>query len=76
VLRFQSIQTSPQDLKIRLEPKQAKEDEIVWKRVYVNACDYLQKQGLENVKIIRAEEPPMRDPKSGKFRNVWMEKFT
>jgi phenylacetate-coenzyme A ligase PaaK-like adenylate-forming protein len=75
VLRFQAIQTSPRDLKIRLEAKHTEEDEIVWKRVYLSACDYLQKQGLDNVKIVRAEEPPMRDPKSGKFRNVWMEKF-
>jgi hypothetical protein len=75
VLRFQAIQTSPRDLKIRLEPKHAEEDEIVWKRVYLNACEYLQKQGLDNVRIVRAEEPPMRDLKSGKFRNVWMEKF-
>jgi hypothetical protein len=32
-------------------------------------------QGLGNVTIVRTEEPPMRDPKSGKFRNVWAEKF-
>lgn len=76
VLRFQAIQTSPCELKIRLEAKHAEEDEIVWKRVYVNASDYLQKQGLGNVKIVRAMEPPMRDPRSGKFRNVWMEKFS
>jgi phenylacetate-coenzyme A ligase PaaK-like adenylate-forming protein len=75
VLRFQAIQTSPCDLTIRLEAKHAGEDQIVWQRVYVNACEYLHQQGLENVRIIRAVEAPMRDPKSGKFRNVWMEKF-
>lgn len=76
VLRFQAIQTSPCDLKIRLEAKHAEEDMVVWQRVYANARDYLGEQGLENVRMIRASEPPMRDPKSGKFRNVWMEKFT
>lgn len=75
VLRFQAIQTSPCELKIRLEAKHAEEEEIVWRRVYVNARDYLGKQGLEHVNVIRATEPPMRDPKSGKFRNVWMERF-
>jgi phenylacetate-coenzyme A ligase PaaK-like adenylate-forming protein len=75
VLRFQAIQTSSCELKIRLEAKHAEEDGIVWKRVYINASDYLQKQGLDNVKIVRAEEPPRRDPMSGKFRNVWTEKF-
>jgi phenylacetate-CoA ligase len=75
VLRFQAIQTSPCELKIRLEAKHAEDADVVWQRVDVNARDYLGKQGLENLRIIRAEEPPMRDPKSGKFRNVWMEKF-
>jgi phenylacetate-CoA ligase len=75
VLKFQAIQTSPEELKIRLEPKRAEDPETVWKRVYVNACDYLHKQRLENVHIVRAPELPMRDPKSGKFRNVWAEKM-
>jgi phenylacetate-coenzyme A ligase PaaK-like adenylate-forming protein len=76
VLRFQAIQTAPDELNIRLEAKHAEESETVWKRVYVNARDYLTQQGLSNVSILHAEEPPMRDPKSGKFRNVWAEKFT
>lgn len=71
VLKFQAIQTAPDVLKIRLEVYHAEECEQVWKQVFSNACDYLNKQGLENVRVIRAEEPPMRDPKSGKFRNVW-----
>ncbi len=75
VLRFQAIQTAPAELKIRLDAKQSEECDAVWKRVYVNACDYLTQQGLGNVTILRAEELPMRDPKSGKFRNVWAEKF-
>ena len=75
VLRFQAIQTAPDTLKIRLEAKHTEDSEAVWKRVYVNARDYLTQQGLGNVSIVRAEEPPMRDPKSGKFRNVWAEKF-
>ena len=76
VLRFQAIQTSPEELRIRLEPKSAEEREAVWKRVYVNARDYLTRQGLDNVNIVRADEPPARDPKSGKFRNVWVQKVT
>lgn len=75
VLRFQAVQTSPCELKIRLEAKHTEQDEIVWQRVYVNARDYLRKLGLDQVQVLRAAEPPMRDPKSGKFRNVWMEKF-
>jgi phenylacetate-coenzyme A ligase PaaK-like adenylate-forming protein len=74
VLRFQAIQTAPDQLKIRLEAKHAGEDAPTWERVYANARAYFASQGLENVTITRAAEPPLRDPKSGKFRNVWMEK--
>jgi phenylacetate-CoA ligase len=75
VLKFQAIQISPNELKIRPEARHTEEYELVWKRVHINACDYLTQQGLDNVRIVHAEEPPMRDPKSGKFRNVWAEKF-
>jgi phenylacetate-CoA ligase len=76
VLKFQAIQTAPDELKIRLEAKNTEECDEVWMRVYSNARDYLTQQGLDNVKITRASEPPMRDPKSGKFRNVWAQKFS
>ncbi|NUM46558.1 MAG: phenylacetate--CoA ligase family protein [Anaerolineales bacterium] len=71
VLRFQAIQTAPDVLKIRLEAKHAHEDAPTWERVSANARAYFASQGLGNVTITRASEPPMRDPKSGKFRNVW-----
>lgn len=74
VLRFQAIQTTPQALKIRLEAKQAGNDAETWDKVEARVREYLQKQGLGNVTILRATEAPMRDPKSGKFRNVWAEK--
>jgi phenylacetate-coenzyme A ligase PaaK-like adenylate-forming protein len=73
VLKFQAIQTAPVELKIRLEPNCAEDSEVVWKRVYANTCDYLTKQGLDNVRVVHAPEPPMRDPKSGKFRNIWVQ---
>ena len=75
VLKIQAIQTAPDALKIRLEAKYAEECEAVWRRVNSNAHNYLTQQGLDNVTILHAEEPPMRDLKSGKFRNVWAEKF-
>lgn len=74
VLKFQAIQTAPETVKIRLETKHTEECDEVWKRVHIHARDYLTRQGLDNVKIVYASEPPMRDPKSGKFRNVWVEK--
>lgn len=74
VLRFQAIQNAPDGIKIRLEAKQAGDDAPIWERVYANARAYFASQGLGNVEIVRAPEAPMRDPKSGKFRNVWKEK--
>ena len=73
VLKFQAIQIAPDQLKIRLEAKLAEECKAVWKRVYGNLRNYLTQQGLDNVSIVPTDEPPMRDPKSGKFRNVWAE---
>jgi len=75
VLRFQAIQTSPDQIKIRLEAKNSSDDDGTWQRVKTRAGEYFTQQGLSNVAITRASEPPMRDPKSGKFRNVWMEKI-
>jgi phenylacetate-coenzyme A ligase PaaK-like adenylate-forming protein len=74
VLRFQAIQTTPQALKIRLETKPVADRAETWDKVEARVREYLQKQGLGNVTILRATEPPTRDPKSGKFRNVWAEK--
>ncbi|MCG2784506.1 MAG: phenylacetate--CoA ligase family protein [Anaerolineae bacterium] len=74
VLRFQAIQTAPGALKIRLETKPFADRVETWDKVEARVREYLQKQGLGNVTIIRATEAPMRDPKSGKFRNVWTEK--
>lgn len=76
VSKFQVIQIAPDGLEIRLQAKNTEEFEDVWKRVYSNICDYLSQQGLGNVKITRASELPMRDPTSGKFRNVWAQKFS
>ena len=73
VLRFQAIQSAPDKIKIRLEAKQAADNESTWERVYANASAYFASQGLDNVEIVRAAEAPMRDPKSGKFRNIWKE---
>jgi phenylacetate-CoA ligase len=73
VLRFQAIQVAPDQLKIRLEVKGDNDTADVWGRVYTNAKAFLDGQNLENVTVSRAPEPPMRDPKSGKFRNVWVE---
>jgi phenylacetate-coenzyme A ligase PaaK-like adenylate-forming protein len=74
VLRFQAVQTAPGALKIRLETKPDAERAETWVKVESQVREYLQKQGLGNVAVSHAAEAPMRDPQSGKFRNVWVEK--
>ena len=54
--------------------EQGAEADAVWDKVKQRVCEYLATQGLATVKVERAAEPPMRDPKSGKFRHVWAEK--
>jgi hypothetical protein len=73
-LAYVTTQTASDVLRIRLEAKHAGSEAETWDKVEIRAREYLQKQGLGNVSILRAPEPPMRDPKSGKFRNVWAEK--
>lgn len=73
VHRFQAIQMAPDELKIRLETNSAGETAAVWSLVERNLRDYLNRQGLANVNLRLAAEPPARDPISGKFRHVWIE---
>jgi hypothetical protein len=73
VRRFQVIQTGPAALTVRLEAVTADEEDIVWKAVEARLHSYLAAQGLATVSIQRTGEPPLRDPRSGKFRHVWSE---
>jgi phenylacetate-coenzyme A ligase PaaK-like adenylate-forming protein len=71
VLRFQAIQTGPETLTIRLEPIDAGDREAVWARLQSRTRDYFRSQGLPGVNIVLSADLPRRDPKSGKFRQVW-----
>ena len=41
--------------------------------VQSNTKAYLITQGLSHVNVVLSDEPPQRDPRSGKFRQVWAE---
>ncbi len=73
VRRFQVIQTGPATLTVRLEAVTAGQEDAVWQVVEPRLHTYLAAQGLATVTIARASEPPLRDPRSGKFRHVWSE---
>jgi phenylacetate-coenzyme A ligase PaaK-like adenylate-forming protein len=76
VYRFQAIQTGPTEMKIRLETKSSNANGAangVWLTLQPRVNEFLARQGLANVSVAHAAEPPVRDPRSGKFRHVWAE---
>lgn len=73
VYRFQAIQTTPEQLKVRLQTKVAGEDGQVWELVKQRLQNYFENHSLRNVQIVRAQELPAPNPISGKFRHVWTE---
>lgn len=74
ILRFQAIQTGAAQLEIRLEPHADEAIEPVWKSLSERVRTYLETQQLGNVELVRSEQPPMRDLKSGKYRHIWIDK--
>jgi putative adenylate-forming enzyme len=73
VKSFQVIQTAPEVLTVRLKSAPGSDSSRVWEKVARRLLDYLSTQGLPSIRVEKAQEPPMRDPVSGKFRNVWAE---
>ncbi len=71
VQRFQVIQTGQDSLKIRLEPQPGISCQDAWDDVQAQVRPYLAGLNLARVRLELAEEPPMRDARSGKFRHVW-----
>lgn len=71
VHRFQAIQTAPAALTLRVEPEQGADPESVWVEVEAGVRAFLGAQGLTGVRVDRDPEPPHRDPRSGKLRQVW-----
>jgi len=74
IVRFQAIQTASDSLKIRFEVKLNHEKASIWEILKTRVSEYLVSQNLSNMRLIADSEIPMRDPTSGKFRNIWIEK--
>jgi phenylacetate-coenzyme A ligase PaaK-like adenylate-forming protein len=70
VRRSQLVQTGPATILLRLDPGSAVDVEKTWRDVIANLNRYLADQGLANVDVVRASEPPEQSPESGKFRQV------
>jgi hypothetical protein len=70
VHRSQLIQTGPDAIRLRVEPRPGEDVERMWLDVTTNLHGYLVDQGLGNVSVVRAGEPPEQSAMSGKFRQV------
>lgn len=70
VRRGQIVQTGPSTIRLRLEPEPGTVTEEVWAAVLDNLRAYLADQGLADVEVVRADEPPAQSPTSGKYRQV------
>ncbi len=74
VYRYQVVQTGPTRLEVRLEVAPMAQPDQVWEAVQQRLREYLASQGLSTVTVERGATPPMRDPRTGKYRHVWAER--
>ncbi len=73
VYSCQIIQIEPLKLKVRLAVKEIGTEQSVWEALQKRLAAYLTEQGISDVTIVKAPEPPQLHPKSGKFQQVWSE---
>jgi phenylacetate-coenzyme A ligase PaaK-like adenylate-forming protein len=66
----QVVQTGPACLKIRLTPGPGQDSETTWNQVVDSVRQFLDSQDLQCVELIRAVEPPQRDPRSNKLHEA------
>ncbi|MDA8208330.1 MAG: phenylacetate--CoA ligase family protein [Actinomycetota bacterium] len=71
--RFQAIQTSPATMRLRVEAEPGADTQTVFLEARSLLAAYLEAQGAGDVRIEFDPEPPRRDPRSGKFHEVWSE---
>lgn len=70
VLRSQIVQEGPTSLRLRLTLSEPADVEKTWREATTKLQDYLVEQGVGNIAIARAPEPPQQADKFGKFRQV------
>ena len=73
VHRFQVVQTAPTTLGVRLEAGPGYRPDAVWAAVRTRLGGYLRDQGLPDVALELAPDPPLVSPRGGKLRHVLSE---
>lgn len=70
VHRCQLVQTGPESLRVRLLLEPGAAPEPVWQDVTAKLAAFLAGQGLPDVALVQADEPPEQHGPSGKFHQV------
>ncbi|MET0758649.1 MAG: AMP-binding protein [Mycobacterium sp.] len=73
VASWQLIQHEPLNLTVRLAVKRPEEEQAVWDTLQQRLGTFLAQQGATDVAVEKAAEPPQLHPRSGKFRQVYIE---
>ena len=73
VNRSQLIQTSPKAISVRLEVVDDLNKMTVWDQVHAALVSFFDTHHIRNLTIDLVDEPPNRDPESGKYQHVWSE---
>ncbi len=73
VQRYQLIQATPSVIQARLEVAVGAERSQVWSTAAARLQEFLTTQGVAGVTIQETTESPERNPRTGKFRQVWSE---
>jgi phenylacetate-coenzyme A ligase PaaK-like adenylate-forming protein len=68
--RFQLVQSAPDRIDVRLAVSEPDKRSAEWRAVHRALSQYLAQQSLENVHLHLAAQAPVRDPRSGKAREV------
>ncbi|WP_099024090.1 phenylacetate--CoA ligase family protein [Mycolicibacterium palauense] len=71
VVRCQLIRTDPSVLRVRFDAEPDRPTAQVWDRIESALREFLHTQHIHGVRIAPADEPPQRNPRSGKFSHVW-----
>ncbi len=69
----QLIQRGPLNLTVRLAVKVPGEEQAVWNTLRKRLGAFLAEQGVNHVTIEQAAERPQLNPRSGKFRQVYVD---
>lgn len=70
VHRFQLVQAGARTLRVRFETPEGDTRDAAWRRIESCLREYLARQGLRGIRIVRDATAPQADPVSGKLREV------